>query len=254
MAAMFSLDTGCATRLSGVRDPARVDDRATSRTWTGAHACVRARSERPLHQSQRSRKRRYRQPSERDALVTEIARSCWPSPIRQPAGRRLPSLSARTVFKLAGTRRLPDLVVGYAKGTRGSDESALGALTRDVIVDNKDPGWRPLHGSRSVPGILLTNRALRKPARRLKARRGDPGRVRRRGVSGQGGLRCCSGRGSSSIGALAKVKRYATSRIRVVEEFITHALEKEIAQLEERLRNGSEEAEGLGYTRSACRS
>lgn len=59
----------------------------------------------------------------------------------------------------------PDLIVGYAKGTRGSDESALGALTRDVFANNTDP-WSGDHcmDPEAVPGILLTNRRLRKPA------------------------------------------------------------------------------------------
>ena len=70
------------------------------------------------------------------------------------------------VFKLAGHEDVaPDLVVGYAKGTRGSDESALGALTRDAIVDNKDP-WSGDHcmDHETVPGVLLSSRPLRRPA------------------------------------------------------------------------------------------
>ena len=45
---------------------------------------------------------------------------------------------------------------------------------------------------------------------------------------------------------LAKVKRYADlAGYSSVEEFITHALEKELAKLEERIRRGDqEEAEG----------
>ena len=45
---------------------------------------------------------------------------------------------------------------------------------------------------------------------------------------------------------IVKVKRYADlAGYSSVEEFITHALEKEIAQLEERFRRGDqEEAEG----------
>ena len=59
----------------------------------------------------------------------------------------------------------PDLVVGYAKGTRGSDESALGGLSREVIVDNTSP-WSGDHcmDHETVPGILLSSRPLRRPA------------------------------------------------------------------------------------------
>jgi predicted AlkP superfamily phosphohydrolase/phosphomutase len=61
--------------------------------------------------------------------------------------------------------RAPDLVVGYAKGTRGSDESALGSIPPEVIVDNTDP-WSGDHcmDHEAVPGVLLSNRRLRKPA------------------------------------------------------------------------------------------
>jgi hypothetical protein len=59
----------------------------------------------------------------------------------------------------------PDLVVGYAKGTRGSDESALGGLPREVFADNTSE-WSGDHcmDHETVPGVLLSNRALRRPA------------------------------------------------------------------------------------------
>jgi predicted AlkP superfamily phosphohydrolase/phosphomutase len=65
--------------------------------------------------------------------------------------------------------RAPDLIVGYAEGTRVSNESALGAVPAGVIVDNTsewsgDHCWDP----DAVPGILLTNRRLRKPAAGLE--------------------------------------------------------------------------------------
>jgi hypothetical protein len=61
--------------------------------------------------------------------------------------------------------RAPDLVVGYAKGTRGSDQSAAGGIPPGVIVDNTDP-WSGDHcmDHEAVPGVLLSNRPLRKPA------------------------------------------------------------------------------------------
>jgi predicted AlkP superfamily phosphohydrolase/phosphomutase len=66
--------------------------------------------------------------------------------------------------------RAPDLVVGYAKGTRGSDESALGGIPAEIIVDNRDE-WSGDHcmDHESVPGVLLSNRALLKPAPTLQA-------------------------------------------------------------------------------------
>ena len=53
----------------------------------------------------------------------------------------------------------PDMIVGYAKGTRNSDDSALGGLTADVFEDNRTP-WTGDHcmDPAAVPGILLTSR------------------------------------------------------------------------------------------------
>ena len=63
----------------------------------------------------------------------------------------------------------PDLIVGYAKGTRCSNESALGKVGRHVLTDNTGP-WSGDHcmDHEAVPGILMTNRALKKPAAELK--------------------------------------------------------------------------------------
>ncbi|MEX2271255.1 MAG: alkaline phosphatase family protein [Vicinamibacterales bacterium] len=61
--------------------------------------------------------------------------------------------------------RAPDLIVGYAKGTRASDQTALGGIPKEVMADNTDP-WSGDHcmDHETVPGVLLSNRALRKPA------------------------------------------------------------------------------------------
>jgi predicted AlkP superfamily phosphohydrolase/phosphomutase len=70
------------------------------------------------------------------------------------------------VYTVAGHEDIaPDLVVGYAKGTRGSDESALGGLPPEVIVDNTSP-WSGDHcmDHETVPGILLSSRPLRQAA------------------------------------------------------------------------------------------
>lgn len=63
----------------------------------------------------------------------------------------------------------PDLVVGYAKGTRGSDESALGSVPLQVIVDNMS-AWSGDHcmDPESVPGVLFTNRPLQVKATSLQ--------------------------------------------------------------------------------------
>jgi len=63
----------------------------------------------------------------------------------------------------------PDAVIGWAKGTRGADSSALGEVSREVLTDN-DKQWSGDHemDPPSVPGILATSRPLRRPARTLR--------------------------------------------------------------------------------------
>jgi Type I phosphodiesterase / nucleotide pyrophosphatase len=54
---------------------------------------------------------------------------------------------------------VPDLIVGYAPGYRGSWDAALGGIGRAVIEDNQDE-WIGDHciDPRFVPGVLLSNR------------------------------------------------------------------------------------------------
>ncbi len=110
-------------------------------------------------------------PQHREALVTEIAQKLLATmdpPTGAPAITKV--YRREEVYKLAGHEDIaPDLIVGYAKGTRGSDESALGGLPREVIVDNTEP-WSGDHcmDHEAVPGILLSSRALKKPAPTLE--------------------------------------------------------------------------------------
>ena len=58
--------------------------------------------------------------------------------------------------------RVPDLIVGYGRGYRSSDESALGQVGSRILEPNRDK-WSgdhcvdPVH----VPGVLLSNRRIR---------------------------------------------------------------------------------------------
>ncbi|MFW6198266.1 MAG: alkaline phosphatase family protein [Acidobacteriota bacterium] len=63
----------------------------------------------------------------------------------------------------------PDLIVGYAKGTRGSGEDALGGIAAEVIEDNTDD-WSGDHimDHRTVPGILAVSRSLERQATSLQ--------------------------------------------------------------------------------------
>jgi predicted AlkP superfamily phosphohydrolase/phosphomutase len=112
-------------------------------------------------------------PAERTALVDEIAAKLLAT-VDPATG--MPAITkayptAKVYAHLTGHEDVaPDLIVGYAKGTRGSDESALGGLPREVIVDNTDP-WSGDHcmDHETVPGILLTSRVLRKPAQTIQS-------------------------------------------------------------------------------------
>jgi predicted AlkP superfamily phosphohydrolase/phosphomutase len=63
----------------------------------------------------------------------------------------------------------PDMVLGWTEGYRCSDASSLGKIPRKIFEDNTRI-WSGEHlmDPEVVPGILLTNRALKKPAPRLE--------------------------------------------------------------------------------------
>jgi predicted AlkP superfamily phosphohydrolase/phosphomutase len=107
------------------------------------------------------------EPGARAALVSEIAERLLGAIDPKTGSPAITRVYRREeVFHLTGNEDIaPDLVVGYAKGTRGSDESALGSLPQDVIVDNTS-AWSGDHcmDHLTVPGILLNSRALKRPA------------------------------------------------------------------------------------------
>jgi predicted AlkP superfamily phosphohydrolase/phosphomutase len=63
----------------------------------------------------------------------------------------------------------PDMIVGYAKGMRVSDDSALGTIPLEVFADN-DGEWSGDHcmDHEAVPGVLVTNRPLQRPVPALE--------------------------------------------------------------------------------------
>jgi predicted AlkP superfamily phosphohydrolase/phosphomutase len=110
-------------------------------------------------------------PSERDALLAEI-------------GEKLletvdPKTNERAITKVYRCERTfqqhdwlsvgPDMIVGYAKGMRVSDDSALGEIPLEVFADN-DGEWSGDHcmDHETVPGVLLTNRPLQRPVPALQ--------------------------------------------------------------------------------------
>jgi hypothetical protein len=66
------------------------------------------------------------------------------------------------VYHGAEVANAPDIIVGYTRGYRGSDDTAIGGFSKQVIAPNLDK-WSGDHcmAFEEVPGILLCNRPLR---------------------------------------------------------------------------------------------
>jgi predicted AlkP superfamily phosphohydrolase/phosphomutase len=110
------------------------------------------------------------EPGEREALMDEIAEKLLQ--VIDPATGE-PAITKvykrEEFYQDRGNIEIgPDITVGYAKMTRGSNDSALGKVPDHIFDDNDEP-WSGDHcmDHETVPGILLANRALKKPADRL---------------------------------------------------------------------------------------
>jgi predicted AlkP superfamily phosphohydrolase/phosphomutase len=110
-------------------------------------------------------------PQERKALMEEIAGKLLGAVDPETAQPAVTKAYQRDeAYRDHGAEDIgPDIVVGYARGTRGSNQSALGKVGRDVFTDNTEP-WSGDHcmDHETVPGVLLTSRPLRRQARELK--------------------------------------------------------------------------------------
>lgn len=110
-------------------------------------------------------------PSERDALLAEIKETLEATIDPRTGKPAVGHVYLRDqTFTDGGQRQIgPDAVIGYAKGTRGSDQSALGEIGPDVLTDNDKP-WSGDHemDTPTVPGILATSRPLKRPAHNLR--------------------------------------------------------------------------------------
>jgi predicted AlkP superfamily phosphohydrolase/phosphomutase len=110
-------------------------------------------------------------PSQREALMEEIAQKLL-AEIDPVTGQQAVTqvYKREEVYTSRGALEIgPDLQVGYAKGTRGSFESALGEFPPNVITDNTEE-WSGDHcmDHEAVPGILLSTEPLVRPAASLK--------------------------------------------------------------------------------------
>ena len=97
-----------------------------------------------------------------DALLTEISGKL--EALRDPKGGKtvvLEMFRGSEIYTGPRSAEAPDLVVGYNVGYGCSDESTLGGITEDVLVDNTSR-WSGNHlmSPAVVPGVLLVNRKL----------------------------------------------------------------------------------------------
>jgi predicted AlkP superfamily phosphohydrolase/phosphomutase len=84
---------------------------------------------------------------------------------------RDPSNGRQVVETVAtpGARLGPDMIVGYARGYRGSWQTALGGIPASILEDNTD-AWIGDHciNADDVPGVLFSNRKIRAANPELK--------------------------------------------------------------------------------------
>ena len=110
-------------------------------------------------------------PSRREALLSELSSKLLAVVDPSTGKPAIAKVFRRDdVYTSAGHDDVaPDLIIGYAKGTRVSGESALGGLPAAVFADNTS-AWSGDHcmDPDAVPGILLTSRALQQRAPTLQ--------------------------------------------------------------------------------------
>jgi predicted AlkP superfamily phosphohydrolase/phosphomutase len=108
-------------------------------------------------------------PEERTALLDEIAEKLRATVDPETGEPAVTEVWRREQYSDGGYREIgPDIQVGYAWGTRGSGKSAIGDFTDAVFSDNLED-WPGDHcwDHTTVPGVLLTNRPLARPATKL---------------------------------------------------------------------------------------
>jgi predicted AlkP superfamily phosphohydrolase/phosphomutase len=110
-------------------------------------------------------------PGQRQIVLDEIARGLLRYVDPKTGQRAMVNVYSRDeVYRDRGYLEIgPDLILGFARGVRGSYESALGQLSSEIMVDNTSR-WSGDHmADRTIiPGILLTNRPLRREVTSLE--------------------------------------------------------------------------------------
>lgn len=102
-------------------------------------------------------------PVRRDVLISRISRDLErmrDSSTGRPVVRRVFALDEQA--QAAHPQRAPDMIVGYDRGYRSSDSSAMGKITDQVIEPNEEK-WSGDHcmDPATVPGVLFSTVPLR---------------------------------------------------------------------------------------------
>lgn len=101
-------------------------------------------------------------PKDKDALLTEL-KDKLEAVVDPLSGQRAIKTAARADVVYHGPLRDtgPDIIVGYFRGWRGSNESALGKVPATVFSDNMLK-WSGDHciAASEVPGIIMANRPI----------------------------------------------------------------------------------------------
>jgi hypothetical protein len=110
-------------------------------------------------------------PDTREALAGEIAAKLQATidPATGEAAVTTAFVTSQVFAGHAYAAISPDIVVGYARGTRVASDSALGIVAADVFSNNLE-SWSGDHSMdpAHVPGVLFTSRALTRPAPSLQ--------------------------------------------------------------------------------------
>jgi predicted AlkP superfamily phosphohydrolase/phosphomutase len=110
-------------------------------------------------------------PDDADRLSAEIAAAMQATmdPTTESPAITRAFVSRQTFARQAYPALSPDIVVGYARGTRVSSDSALGVVAADVFSDNREP-WSGDHSMdpAHVPGVVFSSRPLKAPSDRLQ--------------------------------------------------------------------------------------
>lgn len=109
--------------------------------------------------------------SQREALAAEIAATLQAAidPATGAPAVTTAFVASQTYAGHAYPAISPDIVVGYARGTRVASDSALGIVAAAVFSDNTE-NWSGDHSMdpAHVPGVLFTSRPLTRPAPSLQ--------------------------------------------------------------------------------------